>query len=298
MLYRVRHITTYDYSKTVTSSQHVMRLRPRRTDNQVCSSSEVAMTPAPLRRAARDDYFGNRMEIVTLEERHDKLVIDAQSVVRVEKRKPRDIEMTQAWDTIGDALSLARSDAEIEATNYMFDTPLTRAEQDLLLYAVEDFPPGRPVALAARDLMHRIRRDIKYKPGVTDASTPVDKVLEIKAGVCQDQSHVMLAVLRARGLAARYVSGYLLTRPPPGRPKLQGADQSHAWVSVWCPPLGWVDYDPTNGILPDDEHITLAYGRDYADISPISGIMLGGGEHDVEVSVDVAEVNEPGLRQA
>ena len=292
MLYRVRHITTYDYAKTVLSSQHVLRLRPRLTDNQVCSSSEVAMTPGPRRRNARDDYFGNRMEIVTLEEPHSQLIIDAQSVVRVVKRRPRDLENTMAWEAIGDALSAARSDGEIDAAQFMFDTPLTRAEQDLVAYAAEDFAPDRPIALAARDLMHRIRRDIKYKPGVTDVSTPVDRVLQIKAGVCQDQSHVMLAALRARGLAARYVSGYLMTRPPPGRPKLQGADQSHAWVSVWCPPIGWIDYDATNGLLPDDEHITLAYGRDYADISPISGIMLGGGEHEVDVSVDVAPVEE------
>jgi transglutaminase-like putative cysteine protease len=292
MLYRVRHITTYEYAKKVISSQHVLRLRPRLTDNQVCSSSEVAMTPAPLRRSARDDYFGNRTEMVTLEEPHEELVIDAQSVVRVNKRRPRDLESTVAWETIGDALSAARADAEIGAAQFMFDTPLTRAGRDLMAYAKTEFAPGRPVAIAARELMHHIRRDIKYKPGVTDVSTPVDRVLEIKGGVCQDQSHVMLAVLRAHGIAARYVSGYLMTRPPPGRPKLQGADQSHAWVSVWCPPLGWVDYDPTNGILPDDEHITLAYGRDYSDISPISGIMLGGGEHEVDVSVDVAPAEE------
>ncbi|MFT3810636.1 MAG: transglutaminase family protein [Micropepsaceae bacterium] len=292
MLYRVRHVTTYEYSKRVTNSQHLMRLRPRLTDNQVCASSEVFIDPGPSRRTARDDYFGNRMELVTMDEPHDRLVIDAQSIVRVTHRRPRDIEMTAAWDTVGDTLSIGRSDAEIEAAQFMFDTPLTRAERDLVKYAEADFPAGRPVALAARDLMNRVRRDIKYKPGVTDASTPVDKVFELQAGVCQDQSHVMLAVLRARGLAARYVSGYLMTRPPPGRPKLQGADQSHAWVSVWCPPLGWIDFDPTNGILPDDEHITLAYGRDYADISPISGIMLGGGEHEVEVGVDVAPVEE------
>lgn len=292
MLYHVRHITTYEYSKTVAESEHILRLRPRLTDNQVCISSEVSLTPTQRRRTARTDYFGNRMEIVTVEEPHDELVVDARSVVRVSKRRPRDLEATLAWNGIGDALSLARTPSEIEAANYMFDTPLTRAERDLLAYAVEDFVPGRPVALVARDLMNRIRRDFKYEPGVTDASTPVDKVFELMAGVCQDLTHVMLAVLRARGLASRYVSGYLLTYPPPGRPRMRGADQSHAWVSVWCPPLGWIDYDPTNNILPDDEHITIAYGRDFADISPISGIMLGGGEHEVEVSVDVAPAEE------
>ncbi|MFO1235746.1 MAG: transglutaminase family protein [Alphaproteobacteria bacterium] len=292
MLYRVRHITTYAYTRTVLSSQHVLRLRPRRTDNQVCTSSEVAMTPGPRRRAGRDDYFGNRMEIVTLEEPHEALTIDAQSVVRVARRRPRDIEMTQPWEQIPDALAMARADAEIEAAQFMFDTARTRAAHDLVAWAGGDFAPGRPVALAARDLMNRVRREIRYKPGVTDVSTPVDRVLELKAGVCQDQTHVMLAVLRAHGLSARYVSGYLMTRPPPGRPKLQGADQSHAWVQVWCPPLGWIDFDPTNGLLPDDEHITLAYGRDYSDISPISGIMLGGGEHEVDVKVDVAPHDE------
>ena len=292
MLYHVRHITTYEYSKTVAESEHVLRLRPRLTDNQVCISSEVQLTPAQRRRTARTDYFGNRMEIVTIEDPHTELVVDAKSVVRVSKRRPRDLEATLAWDGLGDALAIGRSPAETEASNFMFDTPLTRAERDLLTYAAEDFAPARPVAAVAQAVMHRIRRDFTYKPGVTDASTPVDKVFELMAGVCQDLTHVMLAVLRARGLAARYVSGYLLTYPPPGRPRLRGADQSHAWVSVWCPPLGWIDYDPTNNVLPDDEHITVAYGRDFSDISPISGIMLGGGEHEVEVSVDVAPAEE------
>lgn len=292
MLYRVRHVTAYDYARQVVSSQHVMRLRPRRTDNQVCISSEVAITPNPQRRAARDDYFGNRMEIVTIEQPHLELTIDAQSIVRVSHRPPRDLEVTVPWEAIGDSVSMGRSAAEIEAAQFLFDTALTRAETDLMAFSRGDFAPGRPVALAARDLMHRVRREIKYMPGVTDASTPVDKVFELKAGVCQDQTHVMLAVLRAHGVAARYVSGYLMTHPPVGRPKLQGADQSHAWVQVWCPPIGWVDFDPTNGILPDDEHVTLAYGRDYSDISPISGMMLGGGEHDVTVSVDVAPMEE------
>lgn len=292
MLYHVRHITTYEYSKTVAESEHILRLRPRLTDNQVCISSEVSLTPTQRRRTARTDYFGNRVEIVVIEEPHDKLVVDAQSVVRVSKRKPRDLDATMPWDALGDALAVARSPAEIEATNYIYDTPLTRAERDMLAYAVEDFAPGRPIAAVAQALMQRVRREFKYEPGVTDASTPVDKVFELMAGVCQDLTHVMLAVLRARGLAARYVSGYLLTYPPPGRPRMRGADQSHAWVSVWCPPLGWIDYDPTNNILPDDEHITIAYGRDFSDISPISGIMLGGGEHEVEVSVDVAPAEE------
>ena len=292
MLYSVRHVTAYDYAGQVTSSQHVLRLRPRGADNQTCVSSEIEIAPYPQLRSPREDYFGNRMEIVTIDQPHLELTIDARSIVRVDRRPPRPLETTIAWDRAADALADARAPDAMMATNFMFDTPLTRAERDLLAYAVEDFPPGRPLALAATELMRRIRREIRYKPGVTDASTPVDRVLELQAGVCQDQTHVMLAVLRARGIAARYVSGYLLTHPPPGRPRLQGADQSHAWVSVWCPPLGWIDFDPTNGVLPDDEHITVAYGRDYSDISPIGGVMMGGGEHDVAVSVDVAPLNE------
>lgn len=292
MLYHVEHITTYEYAKTVAESEHILRLRPRRTDNQTCISSEVQITPGQRRRTARTDYFGNRMEIVTVEEPHTRLVVNARSTVRVVKRKPRDLEATLAWDGLGDVLATGRGTDEIEAANFLFDTPLTRAERDLTLYAAEDFTPGRPIAAVAQALMQRVRREFKYEPGVTDASTPVDKVFELMAGVCQDLTHVMLAVFRARGLAARYVSGYLLTYPPPGRPRMRGADQSHAWVSVWCPPLGWIDYDPTNNMLPDDEHITIAYGRDFSDISPVTGIMLGGGEHEVEVEVDVAPVEE------
>ncbi len=287
-LYRVRHVTRYAYAAPVASSQHVMRLRPRLTDNQVCATSEVNVLPRPLRRFARDDYFGNRLEIVTLDEPHETLTIEADSRVSVSKRKPRDLENTLSWERAGAAAVEGRADA-MEASQFVFDTPLTQAASaDLVAYAAPDFAEGRPAALAAEALMRRIKRDFAYRPGVTDVSTPVDRVVDLKAGVCQDLAHVMIAALRSRGVAARYVSGYLLTRPPPGRPRLQGADQSHAWVQVYCPPLGWVDYDPTNDVMPDDEHISVAYGRDFADVSPIVGIVLGGGEHAVSVSVDVA----------
>jgi transglutaminase-like putative cysteine protease len=291
MLYRVRHTTIYAYAQEVSQSQHVMRLRPRLTENQVCASSEVTLTPRPLRRYARDDYFGNRLELVTLDEPHDRLAIAAESLVRVSKRRPRDLDNTLPWDGESRALAEARTEARIEAAQFLFDTPLTRtAVTDLDAYSAADFPDARPAGLAARALMARIKRDFAYKPGVTDAATPVDRVFELKAGVCQDLAHVMIAVLRSRGLAARYVSGYLLTRPPPGRPRLQGADQSHAWVQVFCPPQGWVDFDPTNNLLPDDEHITVAFGRDFSDVSPIAGVVVGGGEHTVRVSVDVMPV--------
>jgi transglutaminase-like putative cysteine protease len=294
MLYRVRHVTTYAYAQLVAQSQHVLRLRPRLTDNQVCASSEVTLTPSPLRRYARDDYFGNRLETVTLDEPHDRFVVSAESLVRVTKRRPRDLENTLSVEKTAIALTEARAEPFLEASQFIFDTALTRPETARLdQWAAADFAPTRPTALAARALMARIKRDFAYKPGVTDVATPVDRVFELKAGVCQDLAHVMIAALRQRGLAARYVSGYLLTRPPPGRPRLQGADQSHAWVQVFCPPLGWVDFDPTNNLMPDDEHITLAAGRDYADVAPIAGIVVGGGEHSVTVNVDVAPVEAP-----
>jgi transglutaminase-like putative cysteine protease len=174
-----------------------------------------------------------------------------------------------------------------DAVQFIFDSPLTAFKSDVAAYAVKSFPPGRPLLAGAMELMNRIHADFRYDTTVTDATTPVDQVFEIRAGVCQDLAHVGIAAMRSLGLPARYVSGYLLTKPPPGMPRLLGADASHAWFSVWAPPLGWIDLDPTNNVVVGEGHVTLAHGRDYGDISPLNGIILGGHDHVIEVGVDV-----------
>ncbi|MEJ1968543.1 MAG: transglutaminase family protein [Rhizomicrobium sp.] len=177
-----------------------------------------------------------------------------------------------------------------DAIQFLFDSPLTAARTDIAGYARASFPHARPILAGALDLMHRIHKDFQYDTTVTDASTPVDRVFEIRSGVCQDLAHVGIACLRSLGLAGRYVSGYLLTKPPPGQKRLLGADASHAWFAVWAPPFGWIDLDPTNDMRCGDGHVTVAWGRDYSDIAPLNGIVTGGGDHMIEVGVDVVPV--------
>jgi transglutaminase-like putative cysteine protease len=188
---------------------------------------------------------------------------------------------------VRERLEEAGDDEARDAVQFIFDSPLTRFTGDVAAYAAKSFPPGQKLLSGALDLMHRIHADFRYDTTVTDATTPVDRVFEMRAGVCQDLAHVGIAAMRSLGLCARYVSGYLLTQPPPGMPRMLGADASHAWFSVWAPPLGWIDLDPTNNVLAGEGHVTAALGRDYADVSPLTGVILGGHDHVIEVGVDV-----------
>ena len=204
------------------------------------------------------------------------------------------------WEAVRDRLAYDSTDPQAEdldATRFLFESPHVRIKHELVDYAADCFPPGRPVLVGAKALMAKIFREFTFDPEATTVSTPVLEVLENKRGVCQDFAHLMIACLRALGLAARYVSGYLLTEPPPGQPRLIGADASHAWVSVYVPgsTCGWVDFDPTNNLLPDTEHITLSFGRDFSDISPLRGIILGGGGAEPEVAVTVFPIDEEEL---
>lgn len=287
MHYLVRHRTTYRYLQEVSHSQHLLHLEPRATPRQRVLSTAVTVTPEPSELVRRPDAFGNQAEWVTLDEAHETLEILAESHVIVAGDPPPDPAASLPWEQVTHLLE-APSDEETRAVvPYLFDSAYTWFTADLAGYARPSFPPGRPFLAGAVDLMRRIHRDFRYDTTVTDVATPVDRVFEIRAGVCQDLAHLAIACLRACGLPARYVSGYLLTRPPPGQPKLQGADASHAWFAVWAPPHGWVDLDPTNDLLPAEEHVTVGWGRDYGDVSPINGVVVGGGDHDIEVGVDV-----------
>jgi transglutaminase-like putative cysteine protease len=282
----ISHRTTYSYAAPVSLSQHLLHLTPRATPNQVCHHHSLLVEPAPTVNSESRDFFGNATAFLTLEEPHDRLTILAVSRIAVSPPNTPPADATTPWDRIGEILAKQRVPETLEAHQFVFDSPFTYSDH-VLEFARESFPPGRPILEGTVDLMSRIFREFKYEGGVTDINTPVDKVLRDRRGVCQDFAHLQIAALRSLGLPARYVSGYLRTHPPEGQERKIGADASHAWLAVWVPEHGWVDLDPTNDMIPRDEHITVAWGRDYGDVSPINGMMLGGGEHRIHVAVDV-----------
>ena len=293
MEYFVRHRTTYRYLQDVSYSCHLAHLGLRNAPLQQVISSEITLDPPPASRARRPDYFGNPAEWFTLDQPHSVLEVLAESRVRVSAPGPRDAATSLPWEKVRQAMESAADPDSIYAVQFVFDSPLTAFQSDVAVYAEESFPAGRPILAGAIDLMRRIHEDFRYDTTVTDATTPVDRVFEIRAGVCQDLAHVGIACLRSLGLPACYVSGYLLTQTPPGTERLLGADASHAWFSVWAPPFGWVDLDPTNNVAVGEDHVTAAYGRDYGDVAPLNGIILGGGDHLIEVGVDVIPARNP-----
>ena len=292
MEYRVRHRTTYRYLQDVAQSWHVAHMRLRSTPTQTVEDTQVKLSPEAASRAARTDFFGNPCEWYFFNAAHDHLEILAESLVSVEPAPEYEPGKSLAWEEVRGLLESPPDSQARDAVQYIFDSPFTVFTSDLASYARESFPPGRPLLAGAISLMHRIHAEFRYDTTVTDTTTPVDKVFEIRAGVCQDLAHIGIAVMRSLGLPARYVSGYLLTRPPPGKPRMLGADASHAWFSVWAPPFGWVDLDPTNDVLVGEGHVTAAWGRDYGDVAPVAGIILGGHDHHIEVGVDVIPATE------
>jgi len=291
MEYLVRHRTTYRYLQDVSHSWHLAHLRPRATPTQSVHASSVTLSLETASRVLREDYFHNPCEWISIEQPHAHLEILAESRVTVSPRTERVSRDSLTWEDVRARLENPQSDEEREVVQYQFDSPMTRFQSEVAAYGAVSFPPGRPLLAGAMELMNRIHKDFRYDTTVTDVSTPLDKVFEIRAGVCQDLAHVGIAAMRAVGLPARYVSGYLLTQPPPGRPRLLGADASHAWFSVWAPPFGWVDLDPTNDLLVGENHVTACWGRDYSDVAPVAGIILGGHDHVVEVGVDVIPID-------
>ncbi|MEI9887679.1 MAG: transglutaminase family protein [Rhizomicrobium sp.] len=296
MEYEVRHRTTYRYLQSVSYSCHLAHLTPRETAAQRVAASKLKISQAPARRYGIEDYFGNKAEWFAIDSPHTVLEIVSDSRVSVQAAAPLKPADSLPWEQVRTQLGHTQDNATREATQFVFDSPLTAARSNIAVYAAVSFPRARPVLAGALDLMHRIHKDFQYDTTVTDATTPVDRVFQIRSGVCQDLAHVGIACLRSLGLAGRYVSGYLLTRPPPGQKRLLGADASHAWFSVWAPPFGWVDLDPTNDMRSGEGHVTVAWGRDYSDVAPINGIVTGGGDHLVEVGVDVVPVESGAMR--
>jgi transglutaminase-like putative cysteine protease len=266
----------------------------------------LQVTPEPAVVAERRDFFGNTLTVFVIQELHRRLEVAVVGEVEVLPREARVDEV--AWEQVRDILRSGETRlSHLPVLQFLYPSPHVKADRDIEAYARESFAAGRPLGEASKDLMGRIRRDFKYDPSATTVATPLGEVLKLRRGVCQDFAHLQVACLRSMGLAARYVSGYLLTEPPPGKEKLVGADATHAWASVYMPRLGegaeaewdleesWLDLDPTNNVVPSDRHITIAWGRDFGDVSPLRGVILGGGRHSISVSVNVAEVEgDPG----
>ena len=290
MTYNIVHRTLYEYAVPVAVSHHVARLEPRATATQERGGFTLKIFPEPALRKSRPDYFGNRLCFFTIQQVHSRLEIITSSRVTVRAEKPSAGESPVTWESVAGMFRDPVSPEVVEPYQFIFDSPQVRASLGLADYAAQSFPAGASLLAGARDLNRRIFEDFKYDSKATTVATPLEEVWEKRRGVCQDFAHLGIACLRSLGLPARYVSGYLRTRPPEGSPRLTGADASHAWFAVFCPGAGWVDFDPTNNLQPAEEHITVAYGRDFGDVSPLAGILTGGGKHSLKVAVDVAEV--------
>jgi transglutaminase-like putative cysteine protease len=292
MKYRITHTTTYHYSQPVGLCQNEARLQPREFWRQQCHYSCFEITPTPMEIKERTDFFGNRVAYFAIQQAHKRLVVSAISEVTVTP-KPVDTGLTNpmTWETAQNWLqeaSIQDQDYEVlDARQYLLDSPMVTAEPELADYAMLSFSPNRPLVHVVQDLMRRIYTDFTYDPAFTTIATPLSEVLAHRRGVCQDFAHLAIACLRSFGIAARYISGYVETLPAPGKPRLVGADASHAWFAVYIPGSGWLEFDPTNNKIPLDQHITLAWGRDFADVTPLKGIAFGGGQHALSVSVDV-----------
>lgn len=289
MKYRVRHLTRYRYSEPVTLSHHAARLRPRRVAGQAHRDVTLDIRPSPAVLSEARDYFANPATFFTIQDPHTELEVEAGFLV--ETRPPPPLpEYDPAWEEVRAALAIG---AEPEAMDFLFPSPQLPAIPEAEEYARAIFTPGRPLIEAALDLTARIHRDFVFDPVATSVGTPLAHVFANRRGVCQDFAHAGIACLRAVGLAARYVSGYIRTYAPPGKEKLVGADASHAWLAVFVPGWGWLDLDPTNDCRAGEDHVVVAWGRDYDDVSPLRGVVLGGGDHQIHVAVDVFDA-EPG----
>ena len=287
MTYRILHTTTYRYKHTISFGNHVVYLTPRTYAQHRCTWHDLQVTPIPATRSERDDYYGNHVIFFTVQEPHDELRIEARSMVTIDADAVVWPAHAPAWDDVARELPKDLSAAGLEAYQFVFESPRIRRSEEFAAYAAPSFAPGRPLTEAVLDLTARIYREFKFDSKATNVRTPAEEVLRQRKGVCQDFAHLQIACLRSLNLPARYVSGYLRTYPPPGRPRLIGADASHAWVSVYCPDAGWLDVDPTNNLVPSRSHVTLAWGRDYGDVSPVRGVILGGKDHKLDGGVDM-----------
>jgi transglutaminase-like putative cysteine protease len=285
--YKITHATDYQYSQPVRVSHNLVLLTPREDALVHCHSHRLVIHPVPQISAHRKDFFGNHVNTFSIEESHKELSITATSRVSVTPPHLPDPAATVPWEQVADGVARQEDPRWPEVVPLLYDSRRIRRSHELAEYAHGSFQKERPILEAALDLTARIHRDFRYAPKSTTVATTSQEAFRIRQGVCQDFAHVQVACLRSIGLPARYVSGYLRTIPPPGKPRLIGADQSHAWLSLYGGSLDWIDLDPTNSALCSTDHIAVAWGRDYSDIIPLRGVFLGGGQHQLSVSVDV-----------
>ncbi len=293
MIYEVRHLTTYRYRTPVAYTRCTLRLTPRQTNDQSLLSNAISVLPRPSQSRNRIGPFGEKITAVVIEAVHSELKIEAVSRVQVKRMGADRAVRGAAWESVREA-AVACATLEIGSpANFLYPTAQTPILAPLTAFSRRCFQPQRPIVEAAFDLARTIQQEFKYDAKATAVGTPAIEAFDARRGVCQDFSHIMLAGLRGLGLSAAYVSGYLRTVSPPGRKRLEGADATHAWVNLWCgEALGWIGFDPTNGLIVADDHIELAVGRDYADVAPIDGVILGSGEQDLTVAVDVKPITE------
>jgi len=287
VIYDVRHVTTYGYSRPVPFARCILRLLPREDGGQSVARSELIVTPRPVERSDGFCFFGNHMTTLTIAKPHRELKVEMRARVEVNRPSPPHAGLTRQWEEISAMALASASLAPDSPTHHLYPSRLVPPVAEVIAYARKSFPAKRPVLEAASELMGRIRREFTYDPD----ATPLAEAFAERHGVCQDFAHIMIAGLRGLGLPAAYVSGYIRTIPPPGQKRLEGSDASHAWVMLWCgPETGWVGLDPTNDLIVADDHIVTAFGRDYADVSPLDGVLVGAGSQKVGVAVDVIPV--------
>lgn len=292
MTYRITHKTSYKYANAVSFGNHAAYLTPRSLPHQSCTSSKLLITPAPTDVHERSDYFGNLVTLFTIQEPHFELKIEADSYVAIGEIPVIWPQPAPAWEEAVRSLPSDLTAAGLDAYQFVFESPRVKPGPRFAAYASPSFRPRRPLTEAILDLTERIHKDFRFDSKATNVATSPDEVMRLRSGVCQDFAHLEVACLRSIGLAARYVSGYLRTLPPPGRPRLRGVDASHAWASVYCPGSGWLDVDPTNNMIPTQTHVTLSWGRDYGDVSPLRGVILGGRGHKLEVGVEMEPLDQ------
>lgn len=291
MKYAITHKTGYNYSEPASLSQNELFLHPRATSQQLVLQSSLSILPEPQYQHRRKDFFGNTVDVFMVQHPHNELVVSATSIVQTSSQAIPEPVNTAPWEEVSTRLASYSHQTDFEAFPFLFASPLITVSPQIASYAMTSFSPGKPLLAGALDLMQRIYNEFSYDKTASTIDTTVDQVLENKKGVCQDFAHLAISCLRSLGLSARYVSGYLETIPTPGKPKLIGSDASHAWVSIFIPDYGWIDFDPTNNLIVKESHITLAWGRDYGDVAPVKGVVMGGGRHRLTVNVDVAAQN-------
>ncbi|MDF7798313.1 transglutaminase family protein [Pontiellaceae bacterium B1224] len=291
MIYHLRHLTSFRYTQPVTFVYNTLHLKPRELPWQKVRTFEIDIEPNPVVQTERLDYFGNTATFFMIQSPHDAMKVLTKSIIEIFPRPPASGSGIP-WESARQTMRTDTTPLGLDAYQYSFASLYAKPLEEARTYALPSCRPGMTIHAVAMELMTRIDTDFTFDPKATTVATPVTEVLQNRRGVCQDFAHLMVSCLRSVGIAARYMSGYIQTVPPPGQARLAGADASHAWVSVYCPQAGWLELDPTNNQIADEQYITLGWGRDYQDVSPAKGVLLGGGKHTVHAQVDMIPESE------